>query len=317
MLVSCASLSIYEDEVKSKNEILDGIDDLELYINKQIENYRLDRVAITIFSGNENIYNSEFGKKNNERYQGASLSKVVSAYAVLYLVQEGLLDLDKPLEEYLDTPYFTNDSRAKLITARMVLNHTSGLPNDISGKNRRIYFNPGTKFSYSGGGFTYLQAAIENITGQTFDQFMEKTILPRLNMNNSSFSYIYNGVYNSYAGSSLLSTTNDLAIFFTQLFKPILVDKDLVSLMVKPSIKVNSNVSWGLGLGIQSSEIEDAVWHWGNNYNYNHSLAIIYKNSRIGAIVMIEGKMGKFVLKNIIHKAIGGPHYNYWITIPK
>ena len=117
--------------MKSEAEILEGIVHLELYIDEQIEKYDLDRVAIAIVCENDTVYDAEFGTEKTQRYQAASLSKVVTAYSTLYLVQEGLLDLDTPLVEYLDTPYITDDPRAGLITARMVLSHTSGLPNDM------------------------------------------------------------------------------------------------------------------------------------------------------------------------------------------
>jgi CubicO group peptidase (beta-lactamase class C family) len=312
MLISCSTFKTYENEIKLKYQILDGIDELELYIEEQIEKYDLGRVSISILCENDIIYNSEFGTEKDEMYQAASISKAVSAYATLYLVQEGLLDLDIPLENYIDIPYISNDPRAGLITAEMVLSHSSGLPNDISGKNRRIYFEPGTEFSYSGGGFTYLQTVIESITGKPFNEFMEETILPQINMKNSSFSYEHEGKLKVYAGCSLFTNSYDIAVFFSELFDPVFVNEDLVNLMLEPYIKVNANTYWSLGLGIQISKSGDAVWHWGNNYGYNYSLAVMYKDSRTGAVLMVEGEKGIHVLKQIIHKAIGGPHYLYW-----
>lgn len=86
-------------------------------------------------------------KQNSESiFQAASLSKPVFAYAVMKLVAEGKLDLDTPLMKYLPQGYqhqynplkkepydLVTDPRIQIITARMVLNHTSGLPNWASG----------------------------------------------------------------------------------------------------------------------------------------------------------------------------------------
>lgn len=58
-----------------------------------------------------------------------SLSKPVTAYATLRLCEEGLLDLDAPLRQYLARPYLDDGGRGDVITARHVLSHTSGLPN--------------------------------------------------------------------------------------------------------------------------------------------------------------------------------------------
>ena len=60
------------------------------------------------------------------------MSKLPMAYATLKLVEQGRLDLDRPLRSYLDHPYLTNEPGHGRITGRMVLTHTTGLPNSIS-----------------------------------------------------------------------------------------------------------------------------------------------------------------------------------------
>ena len=60
-------------------------------------------------------------------FEAYSLTKPLVAYRALSLYRNGLLDLDRPLEDYLNTPYIEYDYRAGLITARTVLAHTSGL----------------------------------------------------------------------------------------------------------------------------------------------------------------------------------------------
>lgn len=62
-------------------------------------------------------------------FEAASLSKVVGAYITLRLVDQGKIDLDTPLWNYWQSPRIAHDELAKKITARMVLNHTTGLPN--------------------------------------------------------------------------------------------------------------------------------------------------------------------------------------------
>jgi CubicO group peptidase (beta-lactamase class C family) len=62
-------------------------------------------------------------------FQAASLGKVVLAYTTLRLLDRGVLDLDKPLLTYYPYPRLQAAPRANRITARMVLAHTTGLPN--------------------------------------------------------------------------------------------------------------------------------------------------------------------------------------------
>src|SRR4051812_15603995 len=64
----------------------------------------------------------------NTVFEAASLSKPVVAYATLKLVDAGMLDLDKPLKNYIAIPEIV-DPRANRITTRMILSHTTGLQN--------------------------------------------------------------------------------------------------------------------------------------------------------------------------------------------
>ncbi len=76
-------------------------------------------------------------------FQAASLSKVVAAYIALRLVDAGQLDLDKPLWDYWQSPRTRDNPLARRITTRMVLDHTSGLPNwQISPSNPAIDHTP-------------------------------------------------------------------------------------------------------------------------------------------------------------------------------
>lgn len=130
-------------------------------------------------------------------FPAASLSKVVFAYGVLKLVDEGKLDLDAPLSRYLPD-YIEHDDRVNLITARNVLTHRTGFPNwRPSGKPLVMYFTPGERFSYSGEGFVYLQLAVEKITGQRLDEFMQEIVFDPLGMTNSS--YVWRGKFEGLA----------------------------------------------------------------------------------------------------------------------
>jgi CubicO group peptidase (beta-lactamase class C family) len=73
----------------------------------------------------------------------------------------------------------------KLITARHVLNHTTGFPNWRQGRDLPIQFTPGSQFQYSGEGFSYLQSVAVEITGQSFQDFMRDDILVPLGMTSS------------------------------------------------------------------------------------------------------------------------------------
>src|SRR4051794_38435740 len=119
-------------------------------------------------------------------FEAASLSKTVFAYAVMKLVEEGRLDLDKPLSQYVREP-FIDDPRVDKITARVVLSHRTGFPNWRRDKPLQILFEPGTRFSYSGEGYVYVQRAVEAITNEPFDTFMRRVVFDPLGMTDSSY----------------------------------------------------------------------------------------------------------------------------------
>ena len=121
-------------------------------------------------------------------FEAASLSKPVFAFACLQLVKRGLLDLDRPLDAYLPAPYPIDDGGSE-ITARHVLSHTSGLQNWRFRPEQKLAlaFRPGTRFSYSGEGYYFLQVVVEHILGTGIATFLNDTVLVPLGMTKSSY----------------------------------------------------------------------------------------------------------------------------------
>jgi CubicO group peptidase (beta-lactamase class C family) len=146
------------------------------------------------------------------RFQAASISKAVSAMAVLRLAQTGKLDLDTNVNHTLRSWQVPENehTRDHKITLRGILSHTAGLtvhgfrgyaaaekvPNIrqvLDGESPansgpiRVDSVPGSQFRYSGGGYTVIQQLLEDVTGKPFPEFMQSTVLDRLHMKNSTF----------------------------------------------------------------------------------------------------------------------------------
>jgi CubicO group peptidase (beta-lactamase class C family) len=130
---------------------------------------------------------------------GASLTKAVFAYGVMKLVGDGRLDLDRPLAALLPQPLpdyrgyesLAGDPRWKSITARMVLTHSTGLPNFafVEPDHRlHIHFDPGTHYAYSGEGFLLLQLALEKGLGLDVRAFTDG-YLKELGMTRTSLQW--------------------------------------------------------------------------------------------------------------------------------
>ncbi|MCU1224364.1 MAG: hypothetical protein JWQ42_2457 [Edaphobacter sp.] len=121
-------------------------------------------------------------------FPAASMGKPIFAYAVLQLADEGKLDLDRPLKQYLQDNTLSGPYGER-VTARHVLSHSSGLPNwrDNGDQPLTPSFEPGTKFRYSGEGFYCLQRCVEKITGIGFEQWIEDRMMKPLGMRFSTY----------------------------------------------------------------------------------------------------------------------------------
>jgi CubicO group peptidase (beta-lactamase class C family) len=211
-------------------------------------------------------------------FEAYSLTKPLVAYRALCLARNGLLDLDRPLDDYLATPYLEHDPRAGRITARTVLAHTSGLPDDET--ERRITFTPGARWSYSTQGYFVLQQVLERITAARFDETMQRHLLDPLGMAASSFVWedrldaVMAQGHTTHGrpaadrqirvadADSLLTTAADYATFVVACLWP---EGDAATdhpgrLMMRPHVRVTEQVSWGLGWGI--AEMDDGAWLW-------------------------------------------------------
>ena len=150
-------------------------------------------------------------------YQTASLSKWLTAWGVMALVEDGAIDLDAPVETYLTRwrlPESEFDTSG--VTVRRLLSHTAGLvdglgydgfdePGDVQtleqsltraadaspGKDGvvRVGAEPGSGWAYSGGGYTLLQLLIEEVSGQTFSVFMDARVFTPMGLERTSFDH--------------------------------------------------------------------------------------------------------------------------------
>ncbi len=120
-------------------------------------------------------------------YAAASLTKAVFAYVFLGLVNEGLLSLDRPVREYLPLPN-PDDPRAGGITARRLLSHSGGWRNWRNNASQVLTsdFEPGSRWSYSGEGFYFLQRVVEKLTGKSMCMLARERVFDTLGMKRSS-----------------------------------------------------------------------------------------------------------------------------------
>ena len=203
---------------------ISGIADYEEFIQDEMDFQKIPAMSMLIFKENEVLYESYLGKSNivqnavlatNDLFLLASVSKVVTATALLQLFDDGLFSLDDPINYYL--PFEVNiPNHTTKITFRMLLTHTSGIADGSALDSQYYYgedpqislsfflenylvpggsfynakenfydFEPGTKHEYSNEGNALIGLLVEEISGTDFSAYCKDYIFKPLNMNNS------------------------------------------------------------------------------------------------------------------------------------
>ncbi|ALM19820.1 beta-lactamase [Nonlabens sp. MIC269] len=162
------------------------------------------------------FYAQQGNVDQNTVFPVASISKWITSFGVLKLVQQGNIDLDTPVDKYLTRWQLPDsDFDNNKVTVRRLLSHSSGLIDDLGysgfaatdsiqtieeSLNKAadtdysdgvaiVGVEPGSQYLYSGAGYTILQLLIEEVSGQPFTQYMKNEVLDPLEMYHSTFEY--------------------------------------------------------------------------------------------------------------------------------
>lgn len=303
LLVHLTTVCLGQEIVKlDKTKI--SQDDLDDKVTTLMKVANVHGLGIVVFNNNEPVYKKTFGYKNaitkepiktETNFYGASLSKSVFAVMVMQLVEKGILDLDKPLQEYLPKPIFDykptkkwhdnyvdlkNDPAYLKITTRMCLDHTSGFPNwrrDEPDEKLKVKSIPGSRYSYSGEGLVYLQVVIEHLLNKSLEQLMQENIFIPLKMKNSSYTWqpkfekdycighnVTGELYEkdkdneARAASTLETTLDDYTLFTEAVLKNQLLTSSTTKEMFTQQIKIRSIAQFG-PMRLKDSDSNDGI----------------------------------------------------------
>ena len=224
------------------------LNDLDQKIPEVLSEFSIPGAAVLIIEDGEIAHKKGYGFANLENgtaitektgFNIGSISKTVAAWGVMKLVQEGKIDLDTPVENYLTRWQFPkSEFDSEKITMRRLLSHTAGLsvgsvsagpPYDnlptlvdwLNGKNDglgavKMVVEPGTEGRYSGGGYGVCQLIIEEVSGQKFEDYMQEHILDPLGMTNSSYKIDDKILANSASPYDRYGEPSDFELFTAQ-----------------------------------------------------------------------------------------------------
>jgi CubicO group peptidase (beta-lactamase class C family) len=197
---------------------LGDIETLESFVGGLIESDTLPALSVSVVKGDRLVWSKGFGLADlataspaspRTSYLWFSMTKIVTATAVVRLAEDGKLDFDAPADEYF--PGFKVVSQPTPVTVRHLLNHSSGLANPLPirwvrpaaapdfdrgafverllFKNRRLKSVPGERASYSNLGYLVLGEVISEVTGTSYEEHVRAEILSPLGMQGTAFSY--------------------------------------------------------------------------------------------------------------------------------
>ncbi len=219
-------------------------DSLEVFtLKERMAHYKVPGLSIAIVKNGAILWAKGYGIADTKTdsfvdeqtlFQAASISKPIAALAALKLVEEGKIDLDMDINQYL-TSWKVPESKftqSEKVTLRRLLTHTAGMtvhgfpgyaqtdtfPDDVAvlngnGNTGRIFVDtiPGAINRYSGGGYTVIERVVEDLSGQDFTAYLKNNVLEPLDMNRSTYqqplgddwtnvSAAYNGKGERYPG---------------------------------------------------------------------------------------------------------------------
>lgn len=199
-----------------------NVTEIESYLNRLVDSGNPPGLSVVVVKDGQVVYNRAFGYADGPRgekatpdtvYHWWSMTKIPSAMAIMQLQEQGKLNVDDAVTEYL--PWFEVNypsSKSPVITIRALLQHTSGLPDTIPAMIGWIHyddatrnqtgvvkkhlpefgtlkFEPGEKAVYSNLNYMVLGAVIEAVSGQTYETYITDNILQPLGMSQTGFVY--------------------------------------------------------------------------------------------------------------------------------
>lgn len=296
---------------------------IEAAIASEMSRQNIPGISVAVVTNNALRWSNGYGFADLENfvpakagtvYRLASISKPVTAVAVMQLVERGKLDLDAPVEKYC--PAFP--AKQWPVTTRHILSHLSGIrhyksdeefastrryDNIVAGlsmfKDDALLHEPGAKYTYTTFGYSVLGCAVEGASGQTFADYMREQVFKPAAMDRMRIDAIGDIILNraqgyrrtrdgslrnsdiadnSYKipGGGFVSTVEDLAKFAVAMNANTLLKKETVAQMyTSQKLRDGKETNYGLGWELHLVEGRKIIGHSGAQQRVSTMLQMI------------------------------------------
>lgn len=185
--------------------------EIESFIQQEMKETNMPGVSVSIVKGNEVVYQKGFGVTHNDSsphvtpqtpFFIGSVSKTITTLAVMQLVDQNKITIDKPIQTYIPWFQVADPEASKRITLKHLLTHTSGIPSSADFpiqaetveqrvKNLQhieLISIPGETYHYAGPNYQIIAVLIEEISGMSFEEYLKQNIFIPLEMKNTFIS---------------------------------------------------------------------------------------------------------------------------------
>ena len=287
----------------------------------------------TVKRGQQNVQTDTKADAPKEKIYGiGSVSKVYVTTAVMQLAEDGKVNLDAPLTDYIPD-FRMADERYKEITVRMLMNHTSGIwgssfknallyeDNDMSYHDELLTFlegqklkaNPGAYAAYCNDGFTLLEMVVENVSGMSFTEYVDRYIADEIGAENtgtalnrfqmedavsvySANNILYENEYCMCLGSGgVLATASEMAEFGATFFtgNEMLLTEDskeeMASRWSEDSYMDDNGLGWDYVEALQYEEAGVKVIGKGGDILNQHAMLVVAPDEEISVSILSSG----------------------------
>lgn len=293
--------------------------DIDRFVAERMADHLVPGLALVVIRDGKVVHRRGFGElRTNQPIIIGSLSKAITATAVMTLVEAGRIELDAPMQRYLPGLTF-DDPDMQSVTVRHLLNQTSGLPSDApraSGRDATLAAHaaalqtvqlvapPGERHLYSSPNYQLLGRIVEVVSGQSFADYVQARILDPLRMTSSSMTGAQHAVtgHNIWWGvpgpstyrwepgrlptASVVASADDLARFMlSQLGEgPRILTPESLAILHRGTGKTDY-FSYAMGWRAGTTAGVPSLWHGGALPSYRGAMVML-PQSRSGVIVL-------------------------------
>lgn len=298
---------------------------IDSFLSNTVTSNQIPGLAMIVVQNGQVVFKKGYKVTPQTQFYIGSVSKSFTALAIMQLAEQGKIDLDNPIQSYLPWFEIADKNASQKITVRNLLNHTSGLSEagDPGAskysptlkeqieqmKTARLTAPIETKYQYDSQNYRVLALLVEQVSGQTFSDYLKDNIFIPLSMDNSTADpQKMNSLVQGYGqmfgfpiareekfqpaglGSGyIVSTAEDMGKYLTMMLnhgkfnsKNLITEKSWTT-MITPPEGVKSE--YGMGWMVVTMNNEKTIYHGGSLTNY-HAFAMMLPEKNTGFVFL-------------------------------